>query len=141
MRLVEIYYSFTSGTMMGMDFFIKISDKEIVSERFFPDGAEKPEAVTREHIPIGEEVWGLLERLIEALLPELSEKSVEKKAGIFRRLSEKMKPKIEMLDGGDIEDFFLTWEENGSLTQKSYFFPNGERGVELLNMLKEIANS
>lgn len=141
MRLVEIHYNFSSGTMMGEDFFIKISDKEIVSTRFFPNGAEKPEAVTREHIPIDEEVWGLVERLVEALLPELSEKSAEKKAGFFGRLAGKMKSKVEVLDGGDIEDFILTWEEKGALTKKSYYFPKDEKGLELFCMLKEIADS
>lgn len=89
------------------------------------------EMTVREHIPMDTALWGALCEELEYLKVQL--KPVEK-------LKKMITPELDMfvLDGGDYQRLYLTWDINGTEQTVQYYAPSGNRWSAVLEIIHEM---
>lgn len=90
------------------------------------------EMTVREHIPVNTALWNALTEEMEYLKEQL--RPVEK-----LKLPIKLDPDMFVLDGGDYQRLYLTWERNGTEQTVQYYSPSGNRWYSVMAILHEMA--
>ena len=132
-KLVGIKREYSGGSMeWGTEFDIDINPNEIVSCAYWDHDSHKNEITRKEHVPITEEQWADIEKSVLDLWGEweVIPESV---------LNSKPDPDIQILDGGDYERWWLSWEtEEGTETYR-YYSPGDRRILTVIELLREAA--
>ena len=90
------------------------------------------EMTVREHITMDKKLWTALTEEMEYLKEQL--KPVEK-----TRLPIKPDPDMFVLDGGDYQHLYLTWETDGNEQTEQYYCPSGDRWYSVMAILHEMS--
>ena len=93
--------------------------------------SDTDEMTVREHIPMDTALWSALCEELEYLKEQLKPVESLKKA---------LTPDIDMfvLDGGDYQRLYLTWDNNGTEQTVQYYAPSGNRWFSVLEILHEM---
>lgn len=141
--LCGVRYHYASGTMYGEDISIQLTPEKIVSALFFPwEGiedytGEETDCITIENQPIDPSQWEAIEQAVTELLPVLKAQE-PKKEKLIKWWNKWWTKHLEVLDGGDICQFSLTWRaEDGSEQTVDYAIPSDSRFHTLLDLMKE----
>ena len=142
--LCGVEYWYTSGTMMGADIHIKLTDEEIVYASYFPwEGmndysGDETDCITVEHESIEIERWNEIQNAVMEIVPLLEPEKKAKESKFKKILDGWFNKNIEVLDGGDSYGFVLTWrDETGEEISVGYYIPNDSRFHTLLELMKE----
>lgn len=125
--LCGIVYSFTSGTMMGADVYIKIYDGNIEYAEFYSD--EKEDFIKIENEPINQEKWETIKQKANDLVPQLTE---------YKEKRFDLSKDIYVMDGGDEYEFRLIWRDGEEEIKVRYNIPNSDSYYEFLKLVKEM---
>lgn len=154
-KLKKIRYGSSGGSMnYHSEFEIEASSDEIISIAYWDGyyfGTEEstqqetlrridssfrtsaPDDMTvREHIPMDKMLWTALTEEMEYLKVQL--KPVE-----THKLPIKPDPDMFVLDGGDYQRLYLTWETGGDEQTTQYYCPSGNRWYSVMAVLHEMA--
>ena len=153
--LKRIRYESSGGSMnYHSEFEIEASADEIISTAYWDGyyfGTEEsteqktlrsidnsfrtssPDDMTvREHIPMDKKLWAALTEEMEYLKVQLKPMKTHK-------LPIMPDPDMFVLDGGDYQRLFLTWETGGDEQTAQYYCPSGNRWYSVLAVLHEMA--
>lgn len=137
--LCGVSYHYASGMVYGEEFRIQLTPEQIVSASYFPwEGiedytGEETDCITIENQPIDSSQWEAIEQAVTFLLPVLKAQEPKKE-----KLIKWWTKHLEVLDGGDICQFSLTWRAgDGSEQTVDYVIPSDSRFYTLLDLMKE----
>ena len=122
--LVRVTYDRSHGSIWGIQFYIDLTETEIVRTHFFPAGEGTLKEVS--HIPVTAEQWKEIEQKILTMAPSLTVKKGEK-LGFFKK---------QKLDGAESRTLTLTWEKNNKQQTISYDWPNTAEAAALEELLE-----
>ena len=122
--LVRVTYDRSHGSIWGIQFYIDLTETEIVRTHFFPAGEGTLKEVS--HIPVTAEQWKEIEQKILTMAPSLTVKKGEK-LGFFKK---------QKLDGAESRTLTLTWEKNNKQQTISYDWPNIAEAAALEELLE-----
>ena len=94
--------------------------------------SDEDKMTVREHIPMDKELWGALAEEIGYLQKQL--RPVEN-----REPAPLPDPDIQVLDGGDYQRFYLTWETSEGEQTVQYYTPGGRRWSSVIEIIHEMA--
>ena len=141
--LCGVSYHYASGMVYGEEFRIELTPEQIVSASYFPwEGiedytGEETDCITIENQPIDSSQWEAIEQAVMELLPVLKAQE-PKKEKLIKWWNKWWEKRLEVLDGGDICQFSLTWRaEDGSEQTVYYVIPSDSRFYTLLDLMKE----
>lgn len=141
--LCGVSYHYASGMVYGEDIIIQLTPEQIVFASYFPwEGiedytGEETECITIENKPIDNTQWEAIEQAVTELLPVLKAQE-PKKEKLIKWWNKWWTKHIEVLDGGDICQFSLTWRAgNGSEQTVDYAIPSDSRYDTILKLMKE----
>lgn len=154
-KLKKIRYEFSGGSMnYHSEFEIEADSEEIIRTAYW-DGnyfgeeestkketlaeidssfrTSSPDEMTvREHIPMNSVLWNALTEETEYLKEQL--RPVKK-----NDLPKLPDPDMFVLDGGDYQRLYLTWDIDGSEQTVQYYSPSGNRWYSVMAILHEMA--
>ena len=154
-KLKKIRYEFSGGSMnYHSEFEIEADSEEIIRTAYW-DGnyfdeeestkketlakidssfrTSSPDEMTvREHIPMSSVLWNALTEETEYLKEQL--RPVKK-----NDLPKLPDPDMFVLDGGDYQRLYLTWDIDGSEQTVQYYSPSGNRWYSVMAILHEMA--
>lgn len=154
-KLKKIRYEFSGGSMnYHSEFEIEADSEEILRTAYW-DGnyfgeeestkketlaeidssfrTSSPDEMTvREHIPMNSVLWNALTEETEYLKEQL--RPVKK-----NDLPKLPDPDMFVLDGGDYQRLYLTWDIDGSEQTVQYYSPSGNRWYSVMAILHEMA--
>ena len=122
--LRRVTYDRSHGSLWGNQFYIDLTETEIVSTHFFPEGEGNLKEVS--YIPVTEEQWEELEQRIFTMVPSLKVKKGEK-LGFFKK---------QKLDGAESRTLTLTWEKKNKQQTISYDWPDTAEAADLEELLE-----
>lgn len=141
--LCGVSYHYASGMVYGEEFRIELTPEKIVSASYFPwEGiedytGEETDCITIENQPIDSSQWDAIEQAVMELLPVLKAQE-PKKEKLIKWWNKWWEKRLEVLDGGDICQFSLTWRAgDGSEQTVDYVIPSDSRFATLLDLMKE----
>ncbi len=141
--LCGVSYHYASGMVYGEDIIIQLTPEQIVFASYFPwEGiedytGEETDCITIENQPIDSSQWESIEQAVTFLLPVLKAKEPTKEK-LIKWWNKWRTRHIEVLDGGDICQFGLTWRAgDGSEQTVDYVIPSDSRFDTLLDLMKE----
>ena len=122
--LARVTYDRSHGSLWGIQFYIDLTETEIVRTHFFPadEGTLKEDS----HIPVTDEQWKEVEQRVLTMAPSLAVKKGEK-LGFFKK---------QKLDGAESRTLTLTWEKNNKQQTISYDWPNTAEADALEELLE-----
>ena len=127
--LCRVTYDRSHGSLWGIQFYIDLTETEIVRTHFFPAGEGTLKEVS--HIPVTAEQWKEIEQKILTMAPSLTVKKGEK-LGFFKK---------QKLDGAESHTLTLTWEKNNKQQTISYDWPNTAEAAALEELLETMAEA
>ena len=132
--LISVVYAAGSGMMARSDFQIRVNRNEVEHTRFWPE-EYTDEMEVREHMPITEQQWADVETLILGMY----------RAGALNAcqpgsVSENSILDSFVLDGGDYTDLSLVWETADGSVEQDYCWPDDQRVITLVDLLRELAD-
>lgn len=135
--LVRLEYTRVRGTVAGEDFSLSLSPEEILWASYWAeeDGGYRPEET--EHVPITPDQWAEVEQAVLDLYPALAP-LVWQEPDRLDQLQEEWTD-VQMLDGGDRDEFTLTWQTGEGEEILSYAQPNDPGVLTLITLLEELA--
>lgn len=132
-KLVGITREYSAGSMeWGTEFDIDVNPGEIVSCAYWDSDHYGNEMIRKEHVPITEKQWNDLEKSVLDLWGQWEEipESV---------LNQKPPQDMQILDGGDYERWWLTWETENGTEKIRYYTPSDRRILTVIDLLRETA--
>ena len=154
-RLKRIRYECSGGSMCyHSEFEIEAAAQEIIRTAYWGDNkyslseenaqpgaledidstyrtSDNDEMTVREHIPMNSELWNALCEELEYLKGQL--KPVEKPQKPLAPVTD-----MFILDGGDYQRLFLTWDMGSTEQTLQYYAPSGKRWFSVLEILHEM---
>ncbi len=130
-----IYYAKGGSMQARSDFMIEVSPEEIVKARFWPTGGDDTEIKEIEHVPISEEDWQDLERIIRDLRGFMSVNS-----SLYYGDSKKMEETVQVSDDRPYTHLYLTLAAKGEEDKIPYIPPQDRRFLTLENLLMELVD-
>ena len=121
--LVRITFDRSHGSLWGNQFYIDLTETEIVEARFFRQG--EPEQTESHNILISTEIWEEAEQAVLSLAPSLKEKKEKKR--IFQKS-----------DGTEERTLTLTWETETGEKTVIYDLPSTENAIALEEYLETL---
>jgi len=121
--LVRITFDRSHGSLWGNQFYIDLTETEIVEARFFRQGETEQTEVSC--IPLSAEEWTKAEQAVLSLAPSLKEK--KEKKGIFQKS-----------DGAEERTLILTWETETGEKTVVYDLPSTENAIALEEYLETL---
>ena len=124
--LTRVTYDRSHGSLWGVQFYIDLTETEIVRTHFFRPGEGELTEVS--HVPVTVAQWKQVEQRILSLAPSLIVKKGEK-IGLFQN---------QKLDGAESRVLTLTWEKDNQQQTINYDWPadaEADALEELLEMM------
>ena len=137
-ELCRIKLESSAGSMeYHTEFAIEVTPEEIVHAEYWPEeGTDSIDIPQKDHVPITGEQWADLEKIVGDLYPELRPIPEQDDSEPLSVDGEE----IEILDGGDYWNFWLTWKtEEGEVTVR-YGNVSDRRIRTLDDLLRELAD-
>lgn len=125
--LSKITFDRGHGSMWCHQFYIEVTENEIVCARYFPEGSS--EQTTCQHIPITAQQWNELVAAVRALEPELK----EDQPSLWQKLFNSQKA-----DGGEYRKLTLSRKTDGSEESVAYQWPASAAARELEALLEAL---
>lgn len=133
--LVRLEYTRVRGTVAGEDFSLSLSPEEILWASYWAeeDGGYRPEET--EHVPITPDQWAEVEQEVLDLYPALAPL-------VWQEPDQQGEwADVQMLDGGDRDEFTLTWQTGEGEETLTYSKPNDPGVLTLIPLLEELART
>ena len=127
--LSKITYDRGHGSMWGNQFYIEVTEDEIVCARYFSEGSS--EQSTCQHIPITAQQWQELTAAVQKLEPELKKDQPSELQKLF---------KSQKLDGGEYRKLTLSRKTDRSEESVVYQWPASAAAQELEVLLEALLN-
>lgn len=115
------------GSMWGNQFYIEVTETEIVYAAYFPEGAS--EQTTCQNIPITEETWASIVSAVDTLKPEL----VKDTPTLWEKLAGSRKQ-----DGGEYRKLTLSWQTSSNTEDVLYKWPASSAATQLETLLQSL---
>lgn len=127
--LNRVTYDRSHGSLWGVQFYIDLTETEIVKTHFFRPGEGDLTEVSS--VPITAEQWKQVEEALLSLAPSLTVKKGEK-LGFFKK---------QKLDGAESRTLTLTWEIENKEQTISYDWPSNDEADALEELLEAMAQA
>ena len=134
-KLAGVRHESSAGSMeFASEFAIELTPEEIVHCEYWDLDKDRSHMLSRDRVAIMDSQWADVEKAVLDLWGVWEEIPEEV-------LNKKPDPNVQILDGGDYNRWWLTWEKaDGSRETVRYYYPGDRRIVTLKDLLEELAN-
>ena len=132
-KLAGVTHESSAGSMeWGTEFAIDLVPEEILHCEYWDLNANRDHMMQRDHVAITASQWADVEKAVLGLW------------GVWEEIPESVlnyepDPDLQILDGGDYNRWWLTWETEEGTKKIQYYYPNDRRILTLTALLEELA--
>ena len=133
-KLVGVTHESSAGSMeFATEFAIDVAPEQILHCEYWDLNVKRDEMICKDNVPITEQQWADVEKAVLDLWGSWEEIPEEV-------LNQPDDPEYFVLDGGDYNRWWLSWETADGTKKVRYYAPADRRIVTLNTILEELAN-
>ena len=133
-KLVGVTHESSAGSMeFATEFAIDVAPEQILHCEYWDLNVKRDEMICKDNVPITEQQWADVEKAVLDLWGSWEEIPEEV-------LNQPDDPEYFVLDGGDYNRWWLSWETADGVQKVRYYAPADRRIVTLNTILEELAH-
>ena len=133
-KLVGVTHESSAGSMeFATEFAIDVAPEQILHCEYWDLNVKRDEMIRKDNVPITEQQWADVEKAVLDLWGSWEEIPEEV-------LNQPDDPEYFVLDGGDYNRWWLSWETADGVQKVRYYAPADRRIVTLNTILEELAH-